>query len=533
MINPVPSRPVEARARSSPNKLPTSSTHIVRRVRDDDRRVRVIMTTKSSKMSTNAHGSTANLADAANASASKVAIASFLTKRGGKDLYGKPTWRLRFFALRRSRHARERSVIRYFANEPADASETAAKGEFVINGKSSVRVLDTEETFTEFGLKANKFAGKRMFAFQTLPSDGNSGALVVEAENLALMQRWVTAISDAIAAARAVESEAAGQTLTSSGVNAEEQDALKGKNFRGTLELAGLCGPLGGGALPVHLDACWENLTFVDLMADSCLNERLGRQHRPKYVRETLSALVDSAITVSRCLSASAIQMSGPESNAMGSIRRALEDMLSMARLIPVGTKDNNLFVSFLAAFLDRVKQLRAGELMMVPGGWANADGGAAVIYTIHRLPSHFVVSLTNCGDGLEYHPMQADPAQDAFKYIATVQLMEVPIAVAMDSSTWALLFRPLVFPHTAEKAKDMIYNKVLPMMNSRPLLASVTPSPLRTVQFAKRPRGLDASGVFTALEAARCGLASLGCPPSRADALVNLGVRHVMLEEA
>jgi len=521
------------RAQRLPNKLPTSSTHIVRRVRDDDRRVRVIMTTKSSKMSTNAHGSTATLADAATASASKVAIASFLTKRGGKDLYGKPTWRLRFFALRRSRHARERSVIRYFANEPADASETAAKGEFVINGKSSVRVLDAEETFTEFGLKANKFAGKRMFAFQTLPSDGNSGALVVEAENLALMQRWVTAISDAIAAARAVESEAAGQTLTSSGVNAEEQDALKGKNFRGTLELAGLCGPLGGGALPVHLDACWENLTFVDLMADSCLNERLGRQHRPKYVRETLSALVDSAITVSRCLSASAIQMSGPESNAMGSIRRALEDMLSMARLIPVGTKDNNLFVSFLSAFLDRVKQLRAGELMMVPGGWANADGGAAVIYTIHRLPAHFVVSLTNCGDGLEYHPMQADPAQDAFKYIATVQLMEVPIAVAMDSSTWALLFRPLVFPHTAEKAKDMIYNKVLPMMNSRPLLASVTPSPLRTVQFAKRPRGLDASGVFTALEAARCGLASLGCPPSRADALVNLGVRHVMLEEA
>jgi len=492
------------------------------------RLARARMASKQSKPNAGAHAPS-NASD--DASSSKIAIASWLTKRGGKDLYGKPSWRLRFVALRRARHTRERSVIRYFANEPVDASEAEAKGEFVINGKSSVRVLDGDDAFAEYGLKASKFAGKRVFAFQTFKNDANGGALVVETEDLGVMQRWVTAITDAIASARAIESEIGGHS--EGAINAEEQDALKGKNFRGTLELAGLCGPLGGGALPVHLDACWENLTFVDLMADSCLNERLGRQRRQKYVSDTLSALTDSAITVSRCLNASMIQMSGPETNAMGTIRRALEDMLPLARLIPIGSKDNNLFVSFLSAFLDRVKQLRAGELLMVPGGWANDDGGAAVIYTIHRLPTQFVVSLTNCGDGLEYHPVQADPAKDAFKHIFTVQLMEVPMTVALDSSTWALLFRPLVFPHTAEKAKDIIYNKVLPMMNSRPLLASVTPKPLRTVQFAKRPRGLDSSGVFTALEAARCGLASLGCPPSRADALVNLGVRHVMLEEA
>jgi hypothetical protein len=64
--------------------------------------------------------------------------------------------------------------------------------------------------------------------------------------------------------------------------------------------------------------------------------------------------------------------------------------MLSLARVMPVGTKDNNLFVSFLSALLDRIRTLRAGELMMVPGGWANDDGGAAVIFTIHRLPAKF-----------------------------------------------------------------------------------------------------------------------------------------------
>jgi hypothetical protein len=35
-----------------------------------------------------------------------------------------------------------------------------------------------------------------------------------------------------------------------------------------------------------------------------------------------------------------------------------------------------------------------------------------------------------------------------------TVQLMEVPIATALDSSAWALLFRPLIFPTEASKGE-------------------------------------------------------------------------------
>ena len=487
-------------------------------------------------MSTARRDAPARRASGAPSTSTTVVQSGWLTKRGGKDLYGKATWRLRYFVLRRPRHARERACVRYFANEPADAAESAAKTEFAINGRSAVRILDTDEAFAEYGLKAHKYAGKRIFAFQTMPGDYTKGnTLVVEAEDLQTLQRWVTALSEAITAARSLENEAMvrGGLAPITPVDEVENDVLRGKNYRGTLERAGLCGPLGGGALPVHLDACWENMTFVDLMADSCLNATIGRSRRPKYVRETLTSLIDSAITIGKCLGALPLKMSSAESNAVSAIRRALEDMLSLARLMPVGARDNNLFVSFLSALLDRVKQLRAGEIIMIPGGWANEEGGAAVIFTIHRLPQHFVVSVTNCGDGLEYHPIQADPAKDAFRYINTIQLMEVPIAIAMDSAAWALLFRPLIFPQEADKAKDMIYNKVLPMMNGRPLMASVTPRPLRTTKFAKPPRGQDSSGVFTALEAARCGLASLGCPPARADALVNLGVRYVMLEEA
>ena len=152
-------------------------------------------------------------ASAPSTASSHVAFSGWLTKRGGKDLYGKATWRLRYFVLRRPRHAKERACVRYFANEPADGAESAAKGEFAINGQSAVRILDSDETFAEFGLKAHKYAGKRMFAFQTMPGQGGkSAALVVEAEDLTTMQRWVTAISEAITRARSLENEAASQT---------------------------------------------------------------------------------------------------------------------------------------------------------------------------------------------------------------------------------------------------------------------------------------------------------------------------------
>ena len=134
--------------------------------------------------------------------------------------------------------------MRYFANEPADGAESAAKGEFAINGQSAVRILDSDETFAEFGLKAHKYAGKRMFAFQTMPGQGGkSAALVVEAEDLTTMQRWVTAISEAITRARSLENEAASKTglaVLNAQVDGDENDVLRGKNFRGTIELAGL-----------------------------------------------------------------------------------------------------------------------------------------------------------------------------------------------------------------------------------------------------------------------------------------------------
>lgn len=40
----------------------------------------------------------------------------------------------------------------------------------------------------------------------------------------------------------------------------------------------------------------------------------------------------------------------------------------------------------------------------MCSGGWVNEEGGVAVIYIIYRFFVYFVVSLINCGDGVEFY---------------------------------------------------------------------------------------------------------------------------------
>ena len=96
-----------------------------------------------------------------------------------------------------------------------------------------------------------------------------------------------------------------------------------------------------------------------------------------------------------------------------------------------------------------------------------------------------------------------------------TIQLDDIEPATLFDSSSWALLYRPLIFPAPGKKQSEHIYAKVLPFFNRRPLMCSVGSTgaggdraehrhPLAAVS-----RGGDASGARLALEAARACVAA------------------------
>ena len=95
-------------------------------------------------------------------------------------------------------------------------------------------------------------------------------------------------------------------------------------------------------------------------------------------------------------------------------------------------------------------------------------------MYSVRRNDADFSLLVTNTGDGLEYHPREADPVLDGFRAMHTIQLDEIEPATLFDSSSWALLYRPLIFPAPGKKQSEHIYGKVLPFFNKRPLMCSV-----------------------------------------------------------
>ena len=164
---------------------------------------------------------------------------------------------------------------------------------------------------------------------------------------------------------------------------------------------------------------------------------------------------------------------SAEEAEALGDARQALVGLGDLALACPAGSRDNKRFLAWIEEVVDRVRNTPIGRSLLLPGGWCTRAGGHPLVYAVRRHHGHYALLVTNCGDGLEYHPIEADPLLDGFRYAHTVVLDDVDPGTLMDASTWALLYRPLIFPAPGKKQSEHIYAKVLPLLNKRPLMAS------------------------------------------------------------
>ena len=282
-------------------------------------------------------------------------------------------------------------------------------------------------------------------------------------------------------------------------------------------------------------------------MADAMLTREAVERRRVALATGSadgaLRPLVRSATDVGRALGQLMMPVSDHESAALADARQALVGLGDLALGCPAGSRDDQRFLGWIGEVVERVRNTPRGRTLLLPGGWCTKSGGHPMVYAVRRMESgHFSFAVTNAGDGLEYHPVEADPALDGFRAMHTILLEDVDPGALADASAWALLYRPLVYPAPGKKQSEIIYAKVLPFLNRRPLMASVGKragvgeggyslprDPLRP-----RARGGDASGARLALEAARhCVATAPGVTPERADALVEMGVRHVLLETA
>ena len=88
------------------------------------------------------------------------------------------------------------------------------------------------------------------------------------------------------------------------------------------------------------------------------------------------------------------------------------------------------------------------GRSLLLPGGWCTRAGGHPLVYAVRRHHGHYALLVTNCGDGLEYHPIEADPLLDGFRYAHTAVLDASTRTISCHGRVHrALLYRPLIFP--------------------------------------------------------------------------------------
>lgn len=135
---------------------------------------------------------------------------------------------------------------------------------------------------------------------------------ILKAESTATLHAWVTALSEVIAETR--QAAAGGGSgggggggaavVSRKGGNAASQQ--QSRRFTGALERAGLCGPMGGPAIPAVPGAVWENPAFIDLLADSMLTKEAAEHRRGALATGAsdgaLRPLVKSSTEVGRAL---------------------------------------------------------------------------------------------------------------------------------------------------------------------------------------------------------------------------------------
>ena len=146
------------------------------------------------------------------------------------------------------------------------------------------------------------------------------------------------------------------------GGDGELEISGKKKRFTGALERAGLCGPLGGPAIPPVPGAAWETPAFVDLLADAMLTKEAVDRRRAALAASSpdgaLRPLVQSSTEVGRALGAIVMPTTAPEQSALNDARQNLVSLGDLALSCPAGSADNSRFLHWLELVIERVRNI-------------------------------------------------------------------------------------------------------------------------------------------------------------------------------
>jgi hypothetical protein len=271
----------------------------------------------------------------------------------------------------------------------------------------------------------------------------------------------------------------------------------------------------------------WYHPSFVDALADSFASKPARMRACPPGPAN-LYASCDLVAQALRQI-ASTSRCPGLRQTA-----QAFSQSLSYISDLPTFSKDGDKLCQYLQRVNMLVSEMDFGQSIILPTGWARPAGppnqfdATAMVLVVHRRPTGlFSLAVCNTGEGSDYHPVGADGATGELRHSCSLALYDIPPELVRNTAVWFLIFRMLVYPSKRNGPAEL-YEKILPMLNKRPLLTNKIGA--LPGQWQRAPVSGDISHFQAVLEAVRHTLVWSGFLPSQANC-ITIFVRWTILQ--
>jgi hypothetical protein len=136
---------------------------------------------------------------------------------------------------------------------------------------------------------------------------------------------------------------------------------------------------------------------------------------------------------------------------------------------------NNNLDLTHLKNFAktlaEKIHQLKAGQRVLLPGGWVDAAlKGHAVLYCIERTSeTAFKFLIFNAGKGVQYHPGYVDKDSQSY-YQGFVEIDEIPLE-RMSEKIFQGIIEALTLPkilYHSEPSEEIIYISIVSALGGK-----------------------------------------------------------------
>ena len=256
----------------------------------------------------------------------------------------------------------------------------------------------------------------------------------------------------------------------------------------------------------------WKQFVFLDYFCDNY----------PEYTTRLMedSVKVPAILRMKRalqlvllCLQKSkTFKHSSQELHDVANLAVAVfEEGIDMADSYATHATDNNRMFVFLVRFMERVKSMRIGDILVVPTAWQLKDKSQhAILVCVRRIDedteNDFSMTIINTGAGkergLDYHTFTIDLTDASILRNLSFELKKVPNMKVGNTAFWLLVFKILQRSIKDDAQGSLFaYEQLFPFVTDRPLLSGYD---INDADYCKVPINGDQSFVHCAFELLR-----------------------------